>query len=367
MAEGLTETRRLFLTALSTPKSIGISKLLLLWPLFFLICAGLGYPSLRRFDPRVTEGLSDTIKYYAITTGEDQSGFRELMRCRVLVPYVARPFYWLAQSHLHTWNPVFFGLLISASIFCATTACFIASLGVKVFGDLSLGLLGATLYLLNFAISNLQLAGMVDAGEACFMVAVVWSLIDKKWWMLPVWGLFGATAKETFVPFSSLFALTWWFIEYRRNNARWTTLGWVITLALVGLGVVLGIRAAVVGQFRWPWQIAEQVRSQVSFFVALRRCFTQNSFWYVFGWLLPLALIRLKIFPKSWVIAAALTSILAFAFGLYIDSGGNFGRAVFNISGPLLSLSVAMLISGKRPSLQPTSSSSYAPDVYSSR
>jgi len=337
---------------LSTSKSIGVRKFLILWPLFFFICGGLGYPSLRRFDPRVTAGLSDTIKYYAITTGEDQSGFREIMRCRVLVPYVARPFYWFAQSHFSSWNPVFFGLLVSASIFCATTACFIVSLGVKVSGDLSLGLLGALLYLLNFAVSNLQLAGMVDSGEACFMAALVWSLVNDKWWLLPLWGLFGAAAKETFVPFSSMFALTWWFIEYRRNKLRSAAFIWVIALALVGLGVAVGIRAAVVGQFRWPWQFADQLKNEVGFFAALRRCFTQSSFWYVFGWLLPLGSIRLKAFPKSWVEAAAVTSILALILGVYIDSGGNFGRAVFNISGPLLSLSVAALISGKRPSLQ---------------
>ncbi len=340
---------------LSTSKPVGIRKFLLLWPLFFLICGGLGYPSLRRFDPRVTGGLSDTIKYYAITTGEDQSAFREVMRCRVLVPYIARPFYWFAQSHLPAWNPVFFGLLISASIFCATTACFIVSMGVKVSEDLGVGLVGALLYLLNFAVSNFHLAGMVDAGEACFMAAVAWSLISDKWWLLPLWGLVGAAAKETFVPFAGMFALTWWFIEYRGKQARWMRLLWVIALFVVGLGIALGIRVAVVGQFRWPWQFAEQLKASVGFFAALRECFTESSFWYVFGWLLPLGVIRLKTFPKPWVVAAAVTSILALMFGVYINSGGNFGRAVFNVSGPLLSLSVAALILGKRPSLQSNS------------
>jgi hypothetical protein len=351
MASGLAESRRLLLIATpSTPKSIGIRKFLLLWPLFFLICGGLGYPSLRRFDPRTVEGLSDTIKYYAVTTGQDQSRFREIMRCRVLVPYVARPFYWFAQAHISAWNPVFFGLLVSASIFCATTACFVVSMGVKVFDDLSLGLLGALLYLLNFAVSNSHLSGMVDAGEACFLAAVVWSLLNDKWRLLPVWGLFGAAAKETFVPFGILLALTWWFIEYRRNNARWIKLSWVIALAVVGLTVVLGIRFAVIGP-RWPWQIAEQVMGHDSYFSAIRKCFTEASFWYVLGWLLPLGLVRIRAFPKGWVLGALVASVMALWLGVEIDSGGNFGRAVFNISGPLLSLSAAGLISGKRPSL----------------
>jgi hypothetical protein len=120
-------------------------------------------------------------------------------------------------------------------------------MGERVFGNPSLGLTGALLYLLNFAVSNLQLAGMVDAGEACFMAAVVWSLLTDKWWLLPLWGSFGAAAKETFVPFASLFALTWWLVEWRRNKAQLISLKWVIALAVVALAVTLAIHARVSG------------------------------------------------------------------------------------------------------------------------
>src|SRR6185295_10581365 len=119
---------------------------------------------------------------------------------------------------------------VSASIFCATTACLIVSIGERVSGNPILGLIGALLYLLNFAISNLQLAGMIDSAEACFMAAIVWSLLAGKWWLIPLWGLLGAAAKETFVPFSSLFALTWWFVEWRRNKAQLISLSWVLAL-----------------------------------------------------------------------------------------------------------------------------------------
>ncbi|MDQ5846410.1 MAG: DUF2079 domain-containing protein, partial [Acidobacteriota bacterium] len=316
-----------------------LKKFVLLWPLFFLICGGLGYPSLRRFDPRVTAGLSDTIKYYAITTGANQSAYADRFKVRVLVPYVARPFYWFALAHFPTWNPVFFGLLVSASIFCATTACLIVSIGGKVFGNPAVGLIGALLYLLNFAVSNLQLAGMIDAGEACFMAAVTWSLLSDKWWLLPVWGLFGAAAKETFVPFSTLFALTWWFVEWRRNKARFPALKWVIALAIVGLVVVTGIHARVSGHFQGPWQLAQLVNADVNPFVALWRIISNQNFWYVFVWLLPLGIWRLRDFPTPWILASAGTAILALAFGIFSDSQGNAGRGVFDIVGPLLSLS----------------------------
>jgi hypothetical protein len=321
-----------------------LKKFVILWPLFFLICGGLGYPSLRRFDPRITPGLSDTVKYYAITTGADQSAYPERFRVRVLVPYVARPFYWFALAHIPTWNPAFFGLLVSASIFCATTGCLIVSIGEKVFGNPSLGLIGALLYLLNFAVSNLQLAGMIDAGEACFMAALVWSLLNGKWWLLPLWGLFGAAAKETFVPFACLFALTWWFVEWRRNRAQLVSIKWVIALAIVAVAVTLGIHARVAGHFQWPGQIAQQVNSGTNPLVALWRIISDQNFWYVFGWLLPLGIWRLRDFSKPWLVASAATAILALVLGIFADSLGNAGRGVFDIVGPLLSISAAAFI-----------------------
>ena len=333
----------------SPTRSLGIKYFLLLWLLFFAICFGLGYPMLRRYDPRTTEGLSDASKYYAIVTGADTSPFKEMFRCRVLVPYVARPFYWLAQNHLHPWNAGFFALLVASSLFCATTACLIVSVGHKLFDELPTALLAATLYLLSFAIPNLQLSGLIDAGEACFMAFVVWSLLNGKWWLLPLWGLLGALAKETFVPFACIFAFTWWLTAGRQNQPgrvglKWADLKWLAALAIVGLGTVVAVHARISGQLNWPWTIAGQARAPVNFFVALWHCLTERSFWYVFGWLIPLGVWRLKIFPKPWVAAAIATSGFAILLGAYSNAGGTVGRATFNIIGPLLSLSVASLI-----------------------
>ena len=68
------------------PRSLGIRNPLLLWPLFYAICFGLGYPTLQRYNPGYTEGLSDTPKYLAITTGAEAPVFNEIFRCRLLVP-----------------------------------------------------------------------------------------------------------------------------------------------------------------------------------------------------------------------------------------------------------------------------------------
>jgi hypothetical protein len=335
------------------PRPLGVRYFLIVWPLFFAICFGLGYPTLRRYDPRMTEGMSDTPKYYAITTGADTSAFKELFRCRVLVPYVARPFYWFAKAYLPTLNAGFFGLLMANALFCATTACLIASIGNRLFNDLGTALVGATLYLLSFAVSNLQLSGLIDTGEACFMAAVIWTLLTGRWYLLPIWGLFGALAKETFVPFSCVFTFTWWFVEGRQKTRRlselkWSEFKWIAVLAIVGLATVMAVHSVISGQLKWPWNIAGQARAPVNFFVALWDCLTERSFWYVFGWLIPLGICRLKYFPRPWLVASLATATLAIILGAYSNAGGTVGRATFNIVGPLLSLSVALLIT--RPS-----------------
>ena len=293
--------------------------------------------------------MSDTPKYYAITTGADTSSFKELFRCRVLVPYVARPFYWFARGYLPTWNAGFFGLLMANALFCAITACFVVSIGNRLFNDLGAALVGATLYLLSFTVPNLQLSGLIDSGEACFMAAVVWSLLTGRWFLLPLWGVLGALAKETFVPLSCVFVFTWWLTEGHQNrlrvsNPKWDELKWMALLAIVGLATVMGVHSEVAGQMRWPWNIAGQARAPVNFFVALWHCVTERSFWYVFGWLIPLGVWRLRYFPKPWLIASLTTSLFAIMLGAYSNAGGTVGRATFNIVGPLLSLSVALLI-----------------------
>ena len=53
---------------LSAPRSLGLRGCLTLWLLFFLICFGLGYPTLNRYDPRLTG--PDQVTYYRMVTGQ---------------------------------------------------------------------------------------------------------------------------------------------------------------------------------------------------------------------------------------------------------------------------------------------------------
>ena len=167
----------------------------ILWTLFFLVCMGLGYPTLNRYDPRIASGVTDSRGYYSIVLGGTDAGDESH---RVLVPYLAKPIYWVTKSNLHTWNPVFFALLVVNSFFIATSAFLLVVVGYGLVGDYATALLAAFIYLADFAVANFNLSGMVDSAVNCLLMAVVWALLTDRWWLLPVLGVSGALAKETF-------------------------------------------------------------------------------------------------------------------------------------------------------------------------
>jgi len=161
------------MTTLSDNRTkIAAAGVVLLFCVFFLIACGLGYPVLNRFDPRQTPGLSDVKTYAALVTGTASPDAGHV-RFRVLVPWLAKPFARLAQGRVATWDPVMFGLLVADSLFVAGTAVLIVILGGilgnRERGSSAVGLVGALLYLVNFAVPNLRLVGLVDAGEGFFL------------------------------------------------------------------------------------------------------------------------------------------------------------------------------------------------------
>src|SRR6267378_3010668 len=78
--------------------SRALTQWIVRWLLFFLICTGLGYAGVERYRPRGAAGLTDAAVYYRLVAGEEVQG-RD-MRFRILVPYVARPFYLLSKRFL---------------------------------------------------------------------------------------------------------------------------------------------------------------------------------------------------------------------------------------------------------------------------
>jgi hypothetical protein len=235
---------------------------------------------------------------------------------------------------------------MSNAIFTATTGTLLVLIGYRLGLSGSKALLGATLYLLNFAVANLNLVGLVDSGESCFVMAMVWSLLSGRWFLLPVWGILGALAKETFAPLSVVFAFGWWLSEVRRGYMQLSRLASICALCVASLGTVTLVMSTVAEGLVWPWQFATYMHAGVGFLPGLLGCLRDHTFWYVFIWLLPLGLVRLRRLPTPWVLASALALCGSLAMGAYNNAGDNTARALFNVAGPILSLSTAIFLTG---------------------
>lgn len=319
----------------------------LLWMLFSLICMGLGYSTLNRYDPRMHGGTIDSAHYYEIVAGDPQDAVGR-WRYRVLVPYLAKPFYWLAKGRVGTWDPVLFGLLVANSILSAMAATLLAASARKVEVDQAVATLAGALYLLNFSIPNYHLAGLVDSGEGCLLLAVTFVLLAGRWWLLMPLGVLGAAAKETFVPIAGVFAGVWWLGEIRKEEWCLTRLLSVVAMSFAGLATVVLIQSTVSGHMVWPWEMVAAEHMSTNHWISFRGIVFSKGFLYVFVWLLPLGVWRLPTLPRPWVAASFFAALIALSLGVVHNAGNNVARALFNAAGPVLNLSVAMLLTGYR-------------------
>jgi hypothetical protein len=309
------------------------------WLLFFWLCFGLGYPTLNRFDPRALD--SDAIEYFKLVVGKP-SDAGDLLRYRVLVPWVAKPIFWVSQGHIRSWNPIAFGLLISNCLFTASGACLLMLIGSQYLGRAN-AFAGTLLYLLNFTLPARQLGlGLVESGESCFMLVLFYLLFRRKFFLLPILGVLGALAKESFVPMCAVSTAAWAISESRRGRWKKNQTIWSIAMVLIGLSTIILLQASVTGRLIWPWEFAGTLReSDVSLWNGLLGCVTDRYFWYVFGYLLPLGVLGVRGLPKAWICASIAGAAAALAMGAWNSAGGNTVPSVFNSVGPLLSLSAA--------------------------
>jgi len=327
----------------SSDRTFNSGRLLCLFCLFFLIAVGLGYPILNRYDPRQTPGLIDVRSYSAIVTNGIPPGPPH-MRFRVLVPWVATPVYHLLRGRVGSWDPVMAALLTADSFFVAMTAVLITLLGLHVFGDFPTSLVASLLYLLNFAIPNLRLAGLVDAGEGFFLLAILWSLSRREYRVLPVIVILGALTKEAFVPLSVTFMAAWWFTAYKEREARLSR-GWIACSCLASIAAILGLHWKIEGCLPNPLTFAESFHQNREYLPHLASSFWDRSMLYIFVWLLPAAMPRLRKFPKPWLIPSAAASLMIFVMDAYYGaSPGTVPRELFSVAGPILALSAASLL-----------------------
>jgi hypothetical protein len=137
----------------------------------------------------------------------------------------------------------------------------------------------------------------------------------------------------------------------KRDSFKLRHLAWIAAMATLSLAVVFCI------MFTGPYPntplnfaASRQSSSGASFYYlsGLVRCLTAREFIYVFVWLLPLGLVRLNYLPRAWVVASMAAALTALALGAYDDALGNATRAIFSACGPVLSLSVALLLAEVR-------------------
>lgn len=313
-----------------------------LWLLFFLICFGLGYPTLNRYDPRTISGTADTKTYSEMASGRLAAPVD--ISHRFLIPWIARPFSLCAEGRVGSWNPSLFGLLVANSMFTASTALMTVLIGLLSGLSPLMSLIGALLFLLDFAAANLLLAGYVDSGESFFLACTVWSLLSGRWFLLPLWAIPGSLAKETFAPFALAFGVTWCLLDRPIRAARfgWITLSAALACASVALALSTA-RGSTIGPLGFALEMHDPFAG--GFFTALAECVFSREFFYVYVWLLPLGLLSLPHFDRRWIAAVGSTSLLALLFGAYNGAGGNTVRALFNISAPLLCLASAVGVS----------------------
>ncbi|HEY1801589.1 MAG TPA: hypothetical protein VGG46_11710 [Terriglobales bacterium] len=315
----------------------------MLWSFFFLICFGLGYPTLNRYDPG--KANPDASEYLKMVRSEGDVAIH--FRHRVLVPHLARPIFRATVGRVGSWDPANFALLIVNSFFVSGTAFLLFVMVFRNMDGPHIAMASSAIYLLNFAVPNLLLAGLVDSGEAFFLMALVWALSAEWFLLLPFIVALGSLAKETFLPFALVFAATWMILN-RRQGSPGKQVMWLMAAAAAGAASLTAALTLTNGHLLFPWTYAGMLRSNVASPATALAVLKDLNFWYVFAWLLPLGLFRLKRLPHEWVTAAFITSSVAIAFTAFHnnaqDAGAAVARPVFSIAGPLLSVSVALLI-----------------------
>lgn len=334
-----------------------LSRLALIWCLFFLICFSLGYPTLNRYAPTTAAtnlenpngSLTDT-KYYASLI---ENGFTEtaesIWRYRVLVPYVAKPFYTLSKGHIGSWDPVFFGLLVANSFFIASAAIVLFLIGAAVTESRNVGFISSLLMLGHFNISNLYLAGLVDSSELFLTTSTIWLLLHKKWHALPFIAILAALSRETTVVFTAGLSAGWFIAgvvqsKYWRSEIYTIIMYGLIAVAL-GLGGLMLLRYVGTSAIVLPWKLQGGSNfSAVNIDSGIWGLMTSKALLYGFVWLLPLGLLGIKSIPRNWLWASALTSAGALFLIVMMNAGENSARPLFNILGPMLLVAAASFI-----------------------
>src|SRR5262249_13197543 len=158
------------------------------------------------------------------------------------------------------------------------------------------------LYLLNFAVPNLRLAGLVDAGEGFFLLAILWSLSQREYRVLPVAAILGALTKESFVPLSIIFMAAWWFAVYKQRKSRSVGTPWIACSCSASIAAIIGLHWKIEGSLSNALMFVGSFHQNHEYLSHLASSLWDRTVLYIFVWLLPAAAPKLRKFPQSWLI-----------------------------------------------------------------
>jgi len=323
----------------------------LLWSLFFLICAGLGYPAIRYYDPRTRGERDSSNLYHDLVTGDAASGGISpdggpwLFEQRLLVPVLARPFYRSLQGHTGSWDPVFLSLLIVNAALMATVALLLLSLARRVTPDPAVGLVAPLLLLANFASPTYYLAGLVDSVELLGITLFTLLCLAGRWRWLPLVAAIVVVGKETFLPLGSAFAAGWLAVSWNSERRPGRAAFWVVLQALVAASVLSAVAVSQGRALNWLVDVGTLRLASPDVFRNALEIMKDHGLWYVFAWLLPLAIPGLLQLPRPWIAATCIASFVAFGLGVLANEP-SVNRALMNVAAPLLCVGAAATLLG---------------------
>tara|TARA_X000000368_G_scaffold10390_1_gene8307 strand:- start:6020 stop:7048 length:1029 start_codon:yes stop_codon:yes gene_type:complete len=309
---------------------------------FFIVCLGLGYGVLTRFDPTLLPALVDAHTYSNIvqngisTWHEDGPGVAH----RVFVPSIARIVY-LITPPIGSWNMVSFSLLVVNSLFTSFSALFILKMSYKFTNKLGFSMAACLIFLLNFNIVNSYLVSSVDAAYGFFFLLLIYCMHFNNWKWIPLIAVVGCLTKEAFLPVGSSLIFSWLIYEFHEDKRiNKIHLGIFIIFVLLCSVTTMLINSYVTQSIYLPWDHLSDrtlwIESKFtfsSFFIELVK------FTYTIGWLLVLAAFSLKYIPKKIVFSSLIAGLATVFMGWWVNAGGaDYARFIYSPAALVISI-----------------------------
>ena len=291
----------------------------------------LGYAYLNRIAPGAG-GLDDILEYSRMAQFD-----REVdapFRYRPLVPWAAGALVpILSRLPLGSWDATALAFLLVGSLLTAAATCGIRQIALQIGFSSLQALIACFLFLTSFSVSNVYLAGFVDAFEVAALVGIALAALTQRFPILLLLMIVAPWGKESCVVFGSIYCAV--LLPQRK---RW------IVAALAALASLIVVRwtFADVG---W-WDDLWTYRRPTTFLQRWWGVLTAKSLLYTFALPLLLGVPRWRSLPVGLRRAAILAAIAALVLAGIAGIENNVSRPLYNVSGWVLALAGARTLAG---------------------